>query len=212
MEETLQKALIHLNVGLDEIEITMLNEGNKEISETGSENVIINARSLSSEGNELDQEIELAYGVLNALLSKMGLNAAVNIEYPETAVDEEGEINPVTFNIVGDDVEILVGRRGQTLDALQFVVRLITSKNIKFKVPIIVDVENYKHRRYEDLKALAVNVAAQVRTRKTSIRLEPMSAYERRIIHMTLADDPDVMTDSTGEGESRRVVIMPKRK
>jgi spoIIIJ-associated protein len=109
-------------------------------------------------------------------------------------------------------VEILVGRRGQTLDALQFVVRLITSKNIKFKVPIIVDVENYKHRRYEDLKALAVNVAAQVRTRKTSIRLEPMSAYERRIIHMTLADDPDVMTDSTGEGESRRVVIMPKRK
>jgi spoIIIJ-associated protein len=74
----------------------------------------------------------------------------------------------------------------------------------------MIDVENYKQRRFDDLKAMALNVADQVKSRKSSVRLEPMSAYERRIIHMTLANDPDILTESTGEGESRKVVVFPK--
>jgi spoIIIJ-associated protein len=76
----------------------------------------------------------------------------------------------------------------------------------------MIDVENYRQRRFDDLKTLALNVASQVKSRKTSIRLEPMSAFERRIIHLTLANDPDVTTESMGEGESRKVVVLPKLK
>jgi len=79
-------------------------------------------------------------------------------------------------------------------------------------MPIMIDVQDYRQQRYEDLRTLAMNVASQVKTRKTSFRLEPMSAFERRIIHLTLANDPDVITESTGEGETRKVVVLPKVK
>ena len=128
------------------------------------------------------------------------------------SLNEEGESNPVIFNITGDDLGILIGRRGQTLDALQYLVRLITSRQTKSKTPIMIDVENYKQRRYEDLRTLALNVAAQVKARRSSFRLEPMPAFERRIIHLTLANDPDVTTESIGEGEARKVVVLPKVK
>jgi spoIIIJ-associated protein len=89
---------------------------------------------------------------------------------------------------------------------------LITSRKTQSRTPIVIDVEGYKQRRYEDLQVLAANVANQVKARGSSIRLEPMSAYERRIIHLTLANDTDVKTESTGEGNLRRVVVSPKTK
>jgi spoIIIJ-associated protein len=122
------------------------------------------------------------------------------------------EAEPVVINIIGDDLGILIGRRGQTLDALQYFVRLITSRKTKSRTPIMIDVEGYKKRRYEDLRILAANVADQVKARGSSIRLEPMSPYERRIIHVALASDVDVKTESMGDGDSRRVVVSPKSK
>jgi len=89
---------------------------------------------------------------------------------------------------------------------------LIVSKQAISKTPILIDVENYKQRRYEDLRTLALNVASQVKANKSSFRLEPMPAFERRIVHLTLADDPDVVTESIGEGESRKVVVSPKNR
>jgi len=124
----------------------------------------------------------------------------------------EEEVQPLVFNVAGDDLGILIGRRGQTIDALQYLVRLISSRQSRSKIPIIVDVENYKQHRYESLRVLALNVAAQVKARRTSFRLEPMPAFERRIIHLTLANDPDVTTESIGEGEARKVVVEPKIK
>jgi len=152
---------------------------------------------------------EVAKGVLEELLARMEVVASV---VPETGpVAEEGEAaTSITLEIEGDDLGILIGRRGQTLASLQYIVRLIVGHQTEAWLPITVDVEEYKQRRHEKLQALAWRLAEQVKTRRVPFTLEPMSAYERRIIHLALADYPDVTTESIGEGESRRVVIQPK--
>jgi spoIIIJ-associated protein len=212
VEEATQKALTQLNVGLDEVEVTVLTAGKSGILGLGSEDARIRVRLINPK-KDLDTEAqELAEDVLDNLLRKMGLQAKITVDNPKTIPGEEEDAEPVIFNISGDDLGILIGRRGQTLDALQYFVRLITSRKTQSKTPIVIDVEGYKQRRYEDLRVLAANVANQVKATGSSIRLEPMSAYERRIIHLALADDAGVKTESSGEGNLRRVVVSPKRK
>jgi len=152
-----------------------------------------------------------AKGVLETLLDKMGVNASV-IPHSEPFIEQEEEpvTSPIAFDIKGEDLGILIGRHGQTLASLQSIVRLITTRQTQSWVPIVIDVEGYKQRRYQSLKTLAWRIAEQVKERKTPFKLEPMPAYERRIVHITLANDPDVTTDSIGEGETRRVVISLK--
>jgi spoIIIJ-associated protein len=154
---------------------------------------------------------EAAKGVLETLLAQMGLVASVTSQIkPPVGGGREG--SPIiALNVTGGDLGILIGRRGQTLVALQYVVRLILAHQAKARVSVVIDVEGYKQRRYEALQAFALRVAEQVKTNKRAFALEPMPAYERRIIHLTLAGDPDVTTESTGEGETRKVVITPKK-
>jgi spoIIIJ-associated protein len=211
VEEATQKALTQLNVGLDEVEITVLNEGKGGILGLGSEDARIQVRVIHPNTDEENAK-QIAKDILENLLAKMGLEAKISVESPKTLPVDEEEAEPVVFNIIGDDLGILIGRRGQTLDALQYFVRLITSRKTQSKTPIVIDIEGYKERRYEDLRVLAANVANQVKVKGSPVRLEPMSAYERRIIHLTLANDTDVKTESTGEGNLRRVVVSPKRK
>jgi spoIIIJ-associated protein len=153
---------------------------------------------------------EIAKGVLEILLSRMGVVASVAPQ-AEAITDEAEEETPIAFDIKGDDLGILIGRRGQTLSCLQFIVRLIVGHQTKIWMPIVIDVEGYRQRRYGKLQALARHLAEQVRERRTPFTLEPMPAYERRIIHLTLAEHPDVITESIGEGEARKVVIQPKK-
>lgn len=144
---------------------------------------------------------EEATVVLERLLDLMGVSATV---------EPAAEGVPVTLNVSGDDLGILIGRRGQTLACLQHVVRLIVSHETGGWAPIVIDVEGYKQRRYQSLQALAYRIAEQVKSRRTPFTLEPMPAYERRIIHLALVDHPDVTTQSVGEGEERKVVISPR--
>ncbi len=104
----------------------------------------------------------------------------------------------------------MIGRRGQTLSCLQHIVRLIVGHQTDAWLPITIDVAGYKQHRYEALQALAQRMAEQVKVRRAPFTLEPMPAYERRIIHLALAEHPDVTTQSIGEGEARQVVILPK--
>jgi spoIIIJ-associated protein len=167
-------------------------------------------RLLVMEPEERSEIAEAAKGVLESLLARLGVEASV---VPETKppFEEGGEVSGViTLDVTGEDLGILIGRRGQTLAALQHMVRLIVAHQVKARVPIVIDVEGYKQRRYSALQALARRVAEQVKERKKPFTLEPMPAYERRIIHLALAEDPDVITESTGVGEVRKVVIMPK--
>ena len=153
---------------------------------------------------------ETAEEVLETLLNMMGVMASVELcDEPFDEKDVKATA-PISFNIEGDDLGILIGRRGQTLSCLQYIARLIVTCQTGTWVPIIIDVEGYKQRRYEALQSLALRMEEQVKAKGTPFDLEPMSAYERRIVHITLADSPDVTTRSMGEGEYRKVVILPK--
>ncbi len=209
MEEATKKALTQLNAGLDEVEITVLNEGKSGILGLGAEDARISVRLRKTDQPE-EESIPAIKAILEELLDRMGIRANIEVNYHSPIIDEEEQTKPVVFNITGGDLGILIGRRGQTLDALQYIVRLIASRHGKTKTPVMLDVEGYKVRRYEDLRILATNVAEQVKAKRTSFRLEPMPAFERRIIHLTLANDPEVTTESIGEGESRKVVVLPK--
>jgi spoIIIJ-associated protein len=161
--------------------------------------------------SERQQEIfETAKKVLEELLSLMDLPGKVIPSDEFTATDENGEISSIGLNIEGEDLGILIGRRGQTMVSLQYIVRLIMVHKMQVQMPIVLDVEGYKQRRCEGLRILATRLAEQVKTRKEPFTMEPMTAFERRVVHITLAGHPDVTTESTGVGEARKVVITPK--
>jgi spoIIIJ-associated protein len=153
----------------------------------------------------------VATEVVATVLDKMGLIAAVEVADRGGTVDPvTKEVSPLSLNIVGDDLGVLIGRRGETLRDLQFIVRLIVSRRLGQWPNLVLDVEGYKARRASSLQALAQRMADQVRETRQPAILEPMPAHERRIIHLTLRDDPDVYTESTGEDEGRKVQILPK--
>ena len=161
--------------------------------------------------NKENDIAETAKSVLETLLSLMGVTASVKLHIEPFVEGEERDTAPITLNIEGDDLGILIGRRGQTLSCLQYIVRLIITRQGHAWVPIIIDIEGYKQRRYEALRVLAGRIAEQVKLGGVPFTLEPMPAYERRIIHLTLADHPDITTQSVGEGEARKVVILLRK-
>lgn len=146
--------------------------------------------------------IEIATEVLDTLLKFMGIEGKVK-------VSSRGL--PAVLDVEGQDLGILIGRQGQTLAALEYITRLIVAGRLKSWLPLNVDVAGYKRRRCESLQRLALHLAEQVKLRKCAISLEPMPPDERRIIHLALADHPDVTTQSTGDGENRKIVISPKQ-
>ncbi len=156
---------------------------------------------------------EVARDILEALLAMLGVTASI-VPQASSIVegDEEAAAALIAFDIEGDDLGILIGRRGQTLACLQYIVRLIVGHRTKAWLPIVIDVEGYKQRRYQALRTLTLRIAEQVKAEGEPFTLEPMPAYERRIAHLTLADHPDVTTQSIGEGEARHVVILLREK
>jgi spoIIIJ-associated protein len=200
VEQAIQKALDKLGVSREEVDVTILREGKSGILGLGGEEARIQVRTLVHGDSKESALAKVAREVLETLLASMEVDASV----------AQVDIAPITFNISGDDLGILIGRRGQTLTCLQYIVRLVISHQSKEWLPVVIDVEGYKERRYQALQALAYRMAERVKDRKVPFTLEPMPAYERRIIHLALADYPDVATQSVGQGEARKVVIAPK--
>lgn len=160
-------------------------------------------------GNKKDTA-ETARDILETLLDLMGVSTVVTPVAEFTIDEEEGAESTITLDVRGDDPGILIGRRGQTLSCLQYLVRIIVGHQTQEWPPIIIDVEGYKRRRFEALQAMANRIAEQVKTRGVPFALEPMPAFDRRIIHLCLAGHPEVTTQSNGEGEMRKVVIQPR--
>ena len=213
MEEATKRALTQLNVGLDDVEITVLSEGRGGILGIGAEDARIRVTLLEPPpGNRVDTIDDDAVDILSGLVAKMGIKADITVEKNSVLVQNDDGEDHLVLNVSGEDADLLIGRKGQTLEALQYIARLMLVRKTGSQISLTIDAENYRRRRYEDLRTLARNVADQVRQNKTSIRLEPMSPYDRRIVHMALADDPDVSTESIGEGETRKVVILPKKR
>jgi spoIIIJ-associated protein len=155
------------------------------------------------------EEVQSAYAFLRELLILMDIAADVTTREPETAADGLGRATAV-LDVEGDDLGLLIGRRGTTLAALQYFVNVLVTRKLGSRVLVTVDVEHYHRRREDTLRGLARRMADRVRQSRRPMTLEPMPAAERRIIHIALADDPSVMTASTGFGEGRKVVIRPR--
>ncbi|MEP7200442.1 MAG: R3H domain-containing nucleic acid-binding protein, partial [Chloroflexota bacterium] len=152
--------------------------------------------------------------VLDHLLRGMGLRATIEVGVGTLAPDEENEAGaepPIMLNITGNDLSLLIGRKGETLSALQMMTRIITSHKAGRNVSLVVDVEHYKERREESLRNLALRLAEQVQMKGRTVALEPMPPNERRIIHIALRDHDGVMTQSVGVGDERKVTIIPKK-
>ena len=154
------------------------------------------------------QVLQIARDIVIELLDKMKVSAEVTASYIED--DDYNGRKPILVDIHGDDLSILIGRKAETLNALQFITSLILGKELGRSVPLSVDVEGYRTRRQKQIKQLANRIADQVVQTSRRQALEPMPASERRIIHIELRNHPDVYTESTGEGDRRKLVIHPK--
>jgi len=212
VDEAIQQALEQLNLTLDEVKVTVLKEGKSGVLGLGAEDARIRVEPLVPVSEKGENLTETAKQVLEKLLVLMDVDGSVVPQTPPSDEESPRGAAPINFDISGEDLGILIGRRGHTLACLQYIVRLIVGHQTEAWVPIVIDVEGYKQRRYGALQNLAHRMAEQVKERETPFTLEPMPAYERRIIHLTLADNPDVTTESIGQGESRKVVILPRKR
>ena len=151
---------------------------------------------------ELDNIADTAIAALKDVLKYFNVG--------EVTIDEyEGDEGELILDITGDDLAVLIGRHGKTLDALQFIISAITVRKIGFRFPVIIDVEGYKNRQRQKLESLARSSANKAASQGRSVKLRPMTPYERRIIHVALRDDARIDTASEGEGTARHVVVVP---
>ena len=165
--------------------------------------------SLNNDINEItDQEIDLiADTTLETLENLLSYFNVDNIEINELT----GNDNELIFDITGDDLSILIGKHGSTLDAIQYLTTTHVYKKIDKRYPVVIDINGYKERRFEKIESIAQNAAQKVVKFNKKIKLKPMTPYERRIVHMFLSDNEEVETASQGQGSSRYVILYPKK-
>ena len=230
IEDAIDEGLAQLGLSEDEVEIDILDEGTKGLFGLGSRQARVKLTvigssepqktpvtesletpkidSPSEEEKVDDQLLNVARETVSDLLKKMRVNAEVVAYYGQP--DDNRSRAPVCVDIKGQDLSILIGRKAETLDALQFITKLIVGKELEQSVPLVIDVEGYRKRRERQIRKLAQRVAEQVTKTGRSQSLEPMPPNERRLVHIELRDHPDVITESTGEGNRRKVVVYPK--
>jgi len=157
---------------------------------------------------DLGEDASVGKQVLEELLDKMGIHGRISVHLADD--DADGEAPHWMLNVTGEGINRLIGRRGETLSSLQYIVRLISSRRLQRRANIIVDAAGYKAGRSKRLRGLANRMAKQAVQQGRTITLEPMHPNERRIIHLTLRSRQDVSTRSIGEGRTRKVTIVPK--
>lgn len=197
VDDAITLACQKLSVPSDRLEYVVDSEGSSGFLGIGSKAAVIRARIKCS-------VTDIAKDFLNDLFEKMNYDVVVSVKYNED--DELMEIE-----LCGDEMGVLIGKRGQTLDSIQCLVKLVVNKNSDKFIRVTVDTENYRQRRKETLENLAKNLAFKVKRTKRSVSLEPMNSYERRIIHATLQNDKYVETHSEGEGKDRQIIISFKK-
>ena len=152
---------------------------------------------------EVDRIADTAIEAIQDILKYFNVGEVTIEEY-------EGDEGELILDITGDDLAVLIGRHGRTLDSLQFLISSITSRIVGHRYPIVVDVEGYKARQRQKIEDIALNAADKAVDQDRSIKLRPMTPYERRIVHIALRGDDRVETVSEGEGRARRVVVSPR--
>ena len=200
LNDAITEACQKLGVTSDKLEYEVVEEGSNGFLGIGSKPAVIKA-SVKVEKVTLD---EAAKNFLKDVFTAMNLAVVIDVKYDETE-------KSMDIDLSGDEMGVLIGKRGQTLDSLQYLVSLVVNQDSEDYIRVKVDTENYRQRRKETLENLAKNIAYKVKRTKRSVSLEPMNPYERRIIHSALQNDKYVTTHSEGEEPFRRVVVTLKR-
>jgi spoIIIJ-associated protein len=201
-EEAIEIALKELDVDRADVEIDVVSKGKAGILGIGGESARVRVSVLEQPADVVTATTE----ILQNLISLMGVEATITLRQAERE-----DVGGPAFDIDGDDSGLLIGRRGETLRALQFVVSYVAGRRLDERVNLFIDVAGYQERRYQSVTTLARRVAQRVASSGQAITLEPMPPNERRVVHMALADYPGVSTLSTGEREGRRVVVEPAK-
>lgn len=197
VNDAIIEACQKLEVSSDKLEYEVIEEGASGFLGIGAKPAVIKACVKCSVSDD-------AKNFLNDVFAAMKMTVLVDVQYDEEEKNMDIELS-------GDDMGVLIGKRGQTLDSLQYLVSLVVNKNVDEYIRVKVDTENYRARRKETLENLAKNIAYKVKRNKRPVSLEPMNPYERRIIHSALQNDKYVTTHSEGEEPFRRVVVTLKR-
>lgn len=201
VSEAITEACQKLSVTSDRLEYEVVDEGSSGFLGIGSKPATIKAKVKEEE--KISEE-DSAKKFLNDVFAAMQMDVVISAKYDD--VEKELQVD-----LSGVDMGILIGKRGQTLDSLQYLVSLVVNKGREDYIRVKVDTENYRQRRKETLENLAKNIAYKVKRTKRSVSLEPMNPYERRIIHSALQNDKYVTTYSEGEEPFRKVVITLKK-
>lgn len=230
LEEAIEKGLTELGLSRNDVIIEIVEEGSKGMLGFGARDAAVRltplrspqssawspAASMGSEyeagpvtEEDLENEIAAAKEVLQTLMAKMGLKATIAIHRAE--VGSLDEPPPWVLDIEGPDLGSLIGRRGETLESIQHITRTIVSRTLQRRSTVVIDIEGYKQRRESTLHKLAVRMAAQAKQIGRTVTLEPMPPNERRVIHLALRDDQAIRTESVGEGDRRKVTIIPTK-
>ncbi len=197
VNDAITEACQKLGVTSDKLDYQVIEEGSTGFLGIGAKPAIIKAAvKCSVEDN--------AKIFLKDVFEAMNMTVVVSVKYNE-------EERTMDIDLSGDEMGVLIGKRGQTLDSLQYLVSLVVNKDVEDYIRVKVDTENYRQRRKETLENLAKNIAYKVKRTKRTVSLEPMNPYERRIIHSALQNDKYVTTHSEGDEPFRRVVVTLKR-
>ena len=197
VDDAITEALIQLGVTSEQLEYEVIEKGSAGFLGINSKKAIIKARKKET----LEDKVR---SFLDEMFRAMNMEVVVNLTYDEDSKNMDIELK-------GTDMGILIGKRGQTLDAIQYLVSIVANKDSEEYIHVKLDTENYRKRRRETIENLAKNLAYKVKRTKKAVTLEPMNAYERRIIHSALQSDKYVSTYSEGEEPYRHVVVALKK-
>jgi len=197
VSDAITEACQKLLVTSEKLDYIVVEEGSSGFLGIGSKPAVIKAKVKSSIQDKAKE-------FLNSVFEAMNLTVVIDINYDEVN-------NSMNIDLSGDEMGVLIGKRGQTLDSLQYLVSLVVNKDVENYVHIKVDTENYRQRRKETLENLAKNISYKVKRTKRPVSLEPMNPYERRIIHSALQNDKYVTTHSEGDEPYRHVVVVLKK-
>jgi spoIIIJ-associated protein len=203
VEEAEELALKELGVDRSEVEVEILSRGKSGFLGIGAELARVRVTRISEGGDVAT----MAVNTVNQILSRAKVNVVSTLR-----AAHDPEVGGPIIDLTGEDSGLLIGRRGQTLQALQFIVSLMVRKDFGESVRVVLDVEHYRQRREASLRDMASKVASRVVQTGRGITLEPMSAADRRVIHLSLANHQGVTTESAGFGEDRKVTILPSRR
>jgi len=207
VDEAVERGVSELGVPREQVEVTVLDQGGADDGEAPRQ-ARVRLTLRTTEGTSGDAELEMVHTVVEELLTRMGLHGRISMRWVEP--ERPDELRHAWVDVHGEHLGALTAQRGDGLAALQYITRLIVARELGHPLPVVVDAEGFRERREQQLRRMARRAALQVMENGKTVALEPMTAADRRIVHLELRGHDQVYTESVGTGAHRKVTIIPR--